>query len=112
MIAPHAADDEEVPGLAGERTDMAWSRSGLAVLACLASITRKFLPHLRDLSATAWVVSALVVGSSGWIIGLFWSRFAAATTMAGRVVANDHTLRVVAYGTALLGTASIAITFL
>lgn len=103
------ADDEEVPGLAGERTDLAWSRSGLAVLACLAAIARKFVPSLNDLSATAWVVSALVVGTAGWLIGLFWARLAAATTMSGRVVANPTTLRMVAYGTAILGAVGVVV---
>ena len=111
MNDTQAREDEEVPGLAGERTDMAWSRSGLSVLACFAAMARKFLPHLREVSATAWVVSAFVVGASGWIVGLFWARFATATTLAGRVVAHDHTLRIVAYGTALLGAVAITITF-
>ena len=103
------SDDEELPGLAGERTDMAWSRSGLAVLSCLAAIAKRFLPNLNNLSATGWVVSALVVGTSGWIIGLFWARLAAATSMSGRLVANETTLRVVAYGTAMLAAVALGV---
>lgn len=107
-----ADDDEVTPGLAGERTDMAWSRSGLAVLTCLAAIAKKLLPELDRVSGTAVIVAALVVGAGAWTVALLWARIVAATTLAGRSVADPRTLRLVAYGSAALGVAAIVIALL
>ena len=104
-----AGDDQEVAGLAGERTDLAWSRSGLGVLACLAAIVKRILPELSTLDARALVTAALVVGGVAWAFGLFWARVVAATTLAGHRGADTRMLRAVAIGTAALGVAAMVI---
>jgi len=104
-----AGDDQEVAGLSGERTDLAWSRSGLGVLACLAAIVKRILPQLSTLDARAIVMVALVIGGVAWAFGLFWARMVAATTLAGRRVADTRTLRIVSIGTAALGVAATVI---
>jgi uncharacterized membrane protein YidH (DUF202 family) len=102
-------EDEQTPGLAGQRTDLAWSRSGLAVVTCLAAIAKKLLPELSTISASALVVILLAIGGLAWIVALLWARAIAAQTLAGRQTADHRTLRAVAYGTTALAVASIVI---
>jgi uncharacterized membrane protein YidH (DUF202 family) len=105
-------DDQEVAGLAGERTDLAWSRSGLAILACLAAIAKRILPDLASLDGRAILVAGLMIGGIAWMFSMLWSRSIASTTLAGRRVADPRTLRMVSLGTALLGVIAIGIAFL
>ena len=53
MNAGRPGEDEETGGLAGERTDLAWSRSGVAVIACLARDRQTVLPDVTSLDAQA-----------------------------------------------------------
>ncbi len=107
-----APDDTEIPGLAGERTDMAWSRSGLAVLSCLAAIAKKALGKFDAVSGSLVIVAALAVGIGGWSVGLVWARFIARDTLEGRAVANPRTLAITAYATTALGIAAIVLAVL
>jgi hypothetical protein len=106
------SDDEDTPGLSGERTDMAWSRSGLAVLACLAALAKKLLGDLHRVSGSAIIVAGIAVGAAAWIFGLLWARTVAGSTLAGHTLAEARTLRLVAWGTAAIGVAAIAIALL
>jgi uncharacterized membrane protein YidH (DUF202 family) len=106
------ADDPEVAGLAGERTDLAWSRSGMAFVVCVAAITKRIAPALSTLDARAIVVLALVVGGLAWAFALFWARTVAGTTLTGRRIADAHKLRRIAYGTAALGGAAAVVALL
>jgi hypothetical protein len=45
------------PGLAAERTDIAWARSGLAVVVCLAAIMRR-VPAMQ--ASHRWAVFAVL----------------------------------------------------
>ena len=107
--ASSSVDDHEVPGLAGERTDMAWSRSGLAVLTCFAALAKRVLNRFENPSAFAIVMAALLVAGAGWAVGLAWARLIARAAVEGRPVANAHTLAATAYGTAALGVAALAL---
>jgi hypothetical protein len=102
-------DDEQVPGVAGERTDLAWSRSGLAVLACLAALAKRLLSNFDHVTGSAIIAAALVVAAIAWSFALLWARTVATTTLAGRTLSDARTLRMVAYGTAAIGVAAIVI---
>lgn len=58
--------DPEHPaaGLASQRTELAWSRSGLAVLVCAAVLIRRLWP--LDGAASYFGAAAVVVGIAAW----------------------------------------------
>jgi hypothetical protein len=65
--------EDRDPGLVVERTNLAWSRSGLAVLACLGVLARRFFPlDTRTDSLAAFAL--LAAGGGGWALGLLLSR--------------------------------------
>ncbi|MGO9872324.1 MAG: DUF202 domain-containing protein [Acidimicrobiia bacterium] len=98
-----ASDEEGLDGLAGERTDLAWSRSGLAIVACLAAITKQILAKVTTLNASTIVATTLSVGGIAWAFSLVWTRAQAATSSAGHRTADAGRLRSIAIGTAALG---------
>jgi uncharacterized membrane protein YidH (DUF202 family) len=101
-------EDQEVDGLSGERTDLAWSRSGLAVIVCLAAIAKRSLPEISTLDARAIVVVSLIVGGAAWGYALFWARTVAVTSLTGRRIADTHKMLGIALGTVTIGiTATI-----
>jgi hypothetical protein len=103
MSNGEVVEDQELTGLAGARTDLAWSRSGLAVLACLAAIAKRILPEFSTLDARAVLIAALAVGAIAWVFGFFWAHVVAVNALTGRRIADARTLRLVASGTAALG---------
>lgn len=105
-------DDQEVDGLSGERTDLAWSRSGLALVVCLAAIAKRSLPELSTLDARAVVVVALAIGCVAWGFSLFWARAVAGITLSGRRLADERKLHFIAIGTAAIGVAAVAVALL
>lgn len=56
------------PGLARERTELAWSRSGLAVAVTVAIILRRLWPLSGDKAVVALVIIAL--GAILWVVGM------------------------------------------
>jgi len=71
--APSPLDPDRSPGVAAERTGLAWSRSGLALLACLAILARRFFP--LDTRADHLAAYLLLGGGGlGWAIAAFWGR--------------------------------------
>ena len=64
------------PGLAAERTDLAWSRSWLSLLACGVAIVRGIgrVPLVRGNTAVGACV--LVLGAATWAVG-GWHAFRA-----------------------------------
>jgi uncharacterized membrane protein YidH (DUF202 family) len=61
-------DMDKDPGLARERTELAWSRSGLAVAVTVAIILRRLWPLSGDKAVVALVIIAL--GAILWVVGM------------------------------------------
>jgi uncharacterized membrane protein YidH (DUF202 family) len=93
--------------LAGERTDLAWTRSGIAFAVCLAVLLRRVWPLDRTdhILALALVASGAIV----WAVGLLLARRVARTTHHGREVMDASTLRLISTGTFVLGVAAFVL---
>lgn len=68
-----AVDDELDPGLPAERTELAWSRSGLAMLGCAALVARRFVPVEPGAELAALMV-LLGVSGVAWAGALLAAR--------------------------------------
>jgi len=94
------------PGLAAERTDLAWNRSGLSLVACGAVIVRG-LGHAPYPPAHVVVgVCVLLLGALTWFLGAWYTRqrrtrSAQPTTMAD--------LAPVALGAVFVGVAAFVL---
>jgi uncharacterized membrane protein YidH (DUF202 family) len=117
-MAPHhggpepTPDDLDVPGLAGERTDLAWSRSALALGVAGAALLRRVWESVGTGNARAVVLALLGVGAATWVAALAWSHGAARTTMEGRRVADAAVLRRVTLGTLMFCLAALVLAVL
>jgi uncharacterized membrane protein YidH (DUF202 family) len=101
--APEARD----PGLASERTDLAWNRSGLALLACGAAVVRGFPP--AGLSARHVVGAViLVLGGFTWALGAWQARRRSRPGLARATATRGDVLPVV-LGTAGVGAAAFVL---
>jgi uncharacterized membrane protein YidH (DUF202 family) len=99
-------EEEELPGLAGERTDLAWSRSGISVLAAVGAVLKHVVSGLDLTSASAIVLALLVASAVAWSATLVYAQTFAETTLAGRSLANPERLRRVSYGTTVFAVAA------
>jgi uncharacterized membrane protein YidH (DUF202 family) len=86
--------------LAGERTDLAWTRSGIAFAVCVAIVLRRVWP--LDESGDLLAVGLVGVGAMAWAVGLVVARRVARTTHGGRDVMDARTLRTITAGTFVL----------
>lgn len=99
----------EPPGLAEERTDLAWTRSGIALLGAFAILARRVWsggPTTIDLAALA----LLGVAGFGWAVGILGWRL----VHHRREVAQPRRpfeLLAVSIGTVALAGAGIVVTF-
>ncbi len=93
------ADDLGDPGLAGERTELAWSRSGLAAVAAVAVLVRHLWP-LRG-GRVDLVLALVATGSVLWVAAALSARRRSGRRSAGRV----GTFRLVTVATVLLAVA-------
>lgn len=109
--ASDLAEDEELPGLAGERTDLAWSRSGLAALACVGALLKRILTTFDSVSARLLVLALLAAAGVAWLAALGHARAVARGTLEGRPVADPRVLATSAYGTAALALAALVLSF-
>lgn len=104
---PPAPEDEHLPGLAGERTDLAWSRSGLALAAMVAVVLRRVFEELDEITAPAVVFGLLVGGAVAWALALLHARVVVSDTLTGRRLADPRALRLVALGTTALALGAL-----
>lgn len=106
MDDPEATPEEGArdSGLARERTELAWTRSGLSVAATVAVILRRLWPLTGDKDDVALVLIA--VGAIVWVVGMQLGRRSAA--VAGGPV-GASTCRVLTIGTLVLAAAGFLV---
>lgn len=109
-----AAEGFEGPdeGLAAERTDLAWSRSGLSLGVC-GLIVLRGLPSVTGHPSRPIVgFVILVLGVATWGLG-YWSAHQRRPSVdRPRPVATRRDLAPAAYGTAAVGTIGLALALL
>jgi uncharacterized membrane protein YidH (DUF202 family) len=104
--AARTADGIE-PGMAAERTDLAWSRSGVALLGC-GVIVLKGLPTVSgDTSRPVAGMLILSLGALTWGLGRWSAHAQRAQIGTVRGVARWRDLAPTAMGTASVGTAAL-----
>ena len=94
-------DDDR--GLAAERTQLAWNRSGLAVLAAVAIVSRRLWPIRGTTGSVVVIVTAF--GGLTWALGMFLTRRASGRPAGFQPV---HA-RALTAGTVLLAGAGVAL---
>jgi putative membrane protein len=105
-VTEEAADAPEA-GLASERTDLAWNRSGLALLACGAAVLKGFPPAGFSARHVVGVV-ILVLGGFTWALGAYEARRRSRPGLA-RPTATRGDLLPVAVGTTAVGLAAFVL---
>lgn len=106
-IYSHPEDE----GLAAERTELAWSRSGLAIMAAGAVISRG-LPEVSGVPSRPLVGAGIIaLGLGVWGLA-WWSARRRAREELSRRPARWGDLAPVALGTAVLGVATVALAML
>ncbi len=100
------------PGLAAERTDLAWSRSGLALGVCGLIVLRGLPSVTGNPSRPILGALILLLGAATWTLGYWSSRQRRARPGSPRPVATWRDLAPVALGTAAVGVAGLLLVVL
>lgn len=93
-------------GLARERTELAWSRSGLSVAVTVAVTLRRLWPLTGDKAIVALVLIA--IGAVVWVLGMQLGRRRRFGGEVGAPVTTS-TLRMVTVGTLILAAAAFVV---
>jgi uncharacterized membrane protein YidH (DUF202 family) len=96
--------------LAGERTDLAWTRSGIAFAVCIAVLLRRVWPLGRADHLAA--VALVAIGTLAWAIALLFARRIAHTTHRGRDVMDAPALRLISGGTFVIALGAFVLGWL
>jgi hypothetical protein len=94
------------PGLAKERTELAWSRSGLSVAVTVAVTLRRLWPLSGDEAVVALVLIA--IGAIIWVLGMQLGRRGRFGVGPGGA-ASASTLRMLTIGTLILAIAAFVV---
>jgi hypothetical protein len=86
-------DDAEVPGLAAERTDLAWGRTSLAMAVVAAALLRRIWTQFETLTARVALFGLLAASAVAWLVGIWWSVTVGRAGLEGRPVATPRVLR-------------------
>jgi len=101
-------EESPTPGLAGERTDLAWNRSGLALLACGIAVAKGLKFPVTEPAHAVIGVIILVLGVFTWSMG-HWEARKRRRNGHDREIAGFSDLAPVAYGTAAVGVAAFVL---
>jgi uncharacterized membrane protein YidH (DUF202 family) len=102
-------EDEELPGLAGERTDLAWTRIGLSVLAVVAAVLKRVVRGFDLESASAVVFALLVAGAVAYAAIQVYAQAFRETARPDANVTDPDRLRRVATSTTIFALAAAAL---
>jgi uncharacterized membrane protein YidH (DUF202 family) len=105
-VAETEAEDE---GLAGERTDLAWNRSGLAFVVCAAVLLRRTWP-LRGADQFV-ALGGVSAAAAAWAVALTVGRVLRGPVHQ-RVGLGPRRALVITVGTLALALAAVALAFL
>jgi len=98
--------DSRDPGLAAERTDLAWNRSGLSLLACGAVV-------MRGLARPPLVTGRVAVGITILALGAFTAALGSwrlrRARRGGARAATARDLRPIAFGVTVVGVAAFVV---
>lgn len=100
--------DSVDPGLASERTDLAWNRSGLALLGCGVVVVRGMTVGDPIPARIGIGTVILVLGGVVWLLGAWQAHHRRAPGLARRP-ARPGDLLPVALGTAAVGAAAFVL---
>jgi uncharacterized membrane protein YidH (DUF202 family) len=96
-------------GLARERTDLAWNRSGLAVIACIAVLLRWIWPlHGND---EVVILASISAGGVIWALALSVGRFASSRKTRERGPLSPWRARAITVATLALALAAFVLGF-
>ena len=101
---------ERDPGLAAERTELAWGRSALSLLACGVAVLRGTETITGHDSQPLAGIALLGFGGLVWLSGVPLARARARAGRTGvRRPARQHELVPMAIGTAIVGAAGFVV---
>jgi uncharacterized membrane protein YidH (DUF202 family) len=103
---PRPPDDEEL-GDAIARTDLAWSRSGLALAVAAAAIL-KVVVHLTDARTEVLVLVGIGAVAIAWLLAIGHARVIARPAIEGRQQ-NEARMRLAALSAIAFAVAAIVI---
>ncbi|HTT85767.1 MAG TPA: DUF202 domain-containing protein [Acidimicrobiales bacterium] len=105
-----AGDGPEDEGLADERTDLAWNRSGLAFAVCAAVLLRRTWP-LRGADQFV-ALGSVSAGAAAWALALTIGRVRRGTVSRSRPRLGPRRATAITVSTLALALAAVTLTFL
>lgn len=100
---------ERDPGLAAERTEMAWGRSALALFVCGAAVARGLPGVTGAPGRPAAGVALCVIGGLAWLAGVPYARQRAHPERRPTAGARPRALLLMSLGTAAVGLGALII---